>query len=83
VVWCPCMARAPEMGLTSKTRQVGRIGDVHPLRRHTCTALVMQSGTPAARTTSYVSTGLVGYGQGTRNPMDVVVSVPRKWMAAC
>jgi len=82
MVWCLCMARAPELGLVSKMQQVGCRGDVHPSRRHTHTALVMQSGMLAAHMTSYVSMGLVGYGQGTCSPMDVMVLVLRKWMAA-
>jgi hypothetical protein len=81
-VWCLCMAWAPGMVLASKTRQGGRIGDVHPLMMHTRIASAMQGGTPSARTTSPANTGLVGYGQGTRSPVDVAVSVPQKGMAA-
>jgi hypothetical protein len=82
VVWCPCMAQAPGMVLASKTHQGGHSGDVHPSMRHTCIALAMQGGTPLARTTLLANTGLVGYGQGTRNPADVAVSVLQKGMAA-
>jgi len=80
-VWCPCMARAPGMVLASKTRQGGRIGDVHPLMMRTRIASAMQGGTPSARMTSPANTGLVGYGQGTCSPVDVAVLVPQKGMA--
>ena len=76
VVWCLCMARALGMVLASKTRQGGCIGDVHPSMRRTRIASEKQGGTPSARTTSHANTGLVGYGQGMRNPVDVAVSVP-------
>jgi len=76
VVWCLCMAWALELGAeVPKTRQVGHNGGVHPLKKCTHTASVMQSGTPAARTILFVSTGLVGLGQGTHNPTDVVVFI--------
>jgi hypothetical protein len=83
VVWCLCMAWAPELGLASKTRQVGRSGDGHPSKRRTHTALVMQGGMPVARMTLYVSTGPVGHGQGTRNPLDVATSMGRAFLSCC
>jgi hypothetical protein len=56
-------------------------GDAHPSKGRTHTALAMQSGTPAACTTLYVSMGLVGHGQVTRSPMDVAVLESQRWMA--
>ena len=81
MAWCPCMARAPEWGSEAPRTRLGS-GVAHPLKGHTHTALAMQSGMLAARMTLYVSTGLVGHGQGTCSLMDVAVLELQRWMAA-